>query len=193
MDALNHKGEKLLWGVTKIRKYVCGGIYRVLTNLDGSDTHAEELIKFQVLERLLYFLDDWTQEDTLFEILWVVTNIAGIYRFNLAGPTAHTTALVEKNYLPALGKLLRHRSGSIRTQAAWAIGNIIGDREGYRDLVLEAGLLPAILDIWNGSNMDQGARKESFRISLWIVDNMCRYKPDWHLVKILIDKDETSI
>ena len=81
-----------------------------------------------------------------------------------------------------LGKLLNHPLGSIRTQAAWAIGNIIGDREGYRDLVLEAGFLPFILNIWNGEGLDETSRKESFRISLWIVDNMCRYKPDWHLV-----------
>lgn len=32
LEALSCRGEKLLWGVTKIRKFVCG---------DGSDTHAE--------------------------------------------------------------------------------------------------------------------------------------------------------
>ena len=26
IDSLNHRGEKLLWGVRKIRKYVCGGL-----------------------------------------------------------------------------------------------------------------------------------------------------------------------
>ena len=82
-----------------------------------------------------------------------------------------------------LGKLLVHPLGSIRTQAAWGIGNIIGDREGYRDLVLEAGLLPRILNIYHGAGLDESSQRESFRISLWIVDNMCRYRPDWHLMK----------
>jgi hypothetical protein len=76
--------------------------------------------------------------------------------------------------------------GSIRTQAAWAIGNIIGDREGFRDIVLEAGLLPSILNIWKGEDMDLDSQRESFRISLWIVDNMCRYKPNWQLVYIVL-------
>ena len=104
----------------------------------------------------------------------------------LAGPTAHTTSLVEKGFIIPLGQLLNHPKGNIRTQAAWAIGNIIGDREGYRDLVLEAGLLPLILNIWNGEGLDIDSKKESFRIALWIVDNMCRYKPDWHLVIITL-------
>lgn len=89
---------------------------------------------------------------------------------------------MEKGFLQPLGMLLNHPLGSIRTQAAWAIGNIIGDREGYRDEVLKRGFLPAILQIHKGSGLDSAAQRESFRIALWIVDNMCRYKPDWHLV-----------
>jgi hypothetical protein len=178
------KGDKLHWGVKKIRKYVCG---------DGSDVHAEELMKFGVLERLQFFLDETTETNVLFEILWILTNIA-------AGPTGHTTYLVEKGFLLPLGKLLNHPLGSIRTQAAWAIGNIIGDREGYRDLVLEAGLLSSILQIWKGAEMDEDSQRESFRISLWIVDNMCRYKPNWLLMKpafeiipMVLQQDDPSI
>ena len=37
----------------------------------------------------------------------------------------------------------------------------------YRDLVLEAGLLPLILNIWNGDGLDIDSKKESFRIALW--------------------------
>lgn len=100
-----------------------------------------------------------------------------------------------------LGRLLHHPKGNIRTQAAWAIGNIIGDREGYRDLVLEAGLLPSILNIWKGEHRDIDAQKESFRISFWIVDNMCRYKPDWQMMKpafdvipeVLMNEDDPNI
>jgi hypothetical protein len=42
--------------VKKIRKYVCG---------DGSDVHAQELIQFGVLERLMYFLDETVDSDVL--------------------------------------------------------------------------------------------------------------------------------
>ena len=42
--------------------------------------------------------------------------------------------------------------------------------------------LSAILQIWQGEFSDESARKEAFRISMWVVDNMCRYRPDWHLM-----------
>ena len=62
-------------------------------------------------------------------------------------------------------------------------------------MVLKAGLLPAILEIWIGDNLNDNVKKEALRISLWIVDNMCRYKPDWHLVRFifLIVLDETRL
>ena len=57
LQALNQRDpHALLWGVTKIRKYVCG---------EGSDAHAAELIEFKVLERLQDFLDLTTPTDTL--------------------------------------------------------------------------------------------------------------------------------
>ena len=145
------------------------------------------------MERLIYFLDETVDSDVLFEVLWIFTNIA-------AGPTAHTTYLVDIGCLPMVGKLLNHPLGSIRTQAAWSIGNIIGDREGYRDLVLEQGLLPSILQIWKGEGLDGDSQKESFRIALWIVDNMCRYKPNWmlmrpafELIPMVLQQDDPSI
>ncbi|KAJ2999418.1 hypothetical protein HDV02_003036 [Globomyces sp. JEL0801] len=176
LNALSTHGPNLLWGVTKIRKYVCGGMFHMFNLLpEGSDERVQELIQFRVLDRLLYFLDGHTDPDVIFETLWIVTNIA-------AGPTSHTTILVDMGYLPYLGRLLQHELGPIRTQAAWAIGNIIGDREGYRDLILQNNLLPLILNIWKVNTFDtEAARVESKRISFWIVDNMCRYKPDWHL------------
>jgi hypothetical protein len=79
--------------------------------IDGSDVHAEELINFRVLERLSYFLDENTEGEVLFEVLWVLTNVA-------AGPTPHTTYLVDHGFLQPLGKLLNHPSGAIRTQVS---------------------------------------------------------------------------
>lgn len=82
-----------------------------------------------------------------------------------------------------LSQLLLHRSGSIRTQATWAIGNVVGDREGFRDIVLRDCSLTAILHIWQGDFPDETSRKEAFRICMWVVDNMCRYKPDWNMME----------
>ena len=45
--------------------------------LEGSDAHAQELIQYGVMDRLMYFLDESTEGDVLFEVLWIITNIAG--------------------------------------------------------------------------------------------------------------------
>ncbi len=102
-----------------------------------------------------------------------MTNIA-------AGPPAHTRHVVD--FIPTLSLLMKHADGAVRTQAAWTIGNIVGDREGYRDFVLEGDTLKNLLNIWHGDFQDSAQQKEAFRIAMWVVDNMCRYKPNWHQV-----------
>ncbi|KAL2918655.1 hypothetical protein HK105_201489 [Polyrhizophydium stewartii] len=193
----SHNPEDRLYGIRKIRKYVCGGtwalgciaarglswadLFRLSDPLlacacistENSEVHAQNLITYKVLEKLMWLLQPTEPDLVLFETLWVLTNIA-------AGPTHQTTEIVNIGFLPLLVQLLRHESGSVRTQAAWAIGNIVGDREGFRDRVLKEGTLPAILTIWQGKFQDESSRKEAFRIAMWVVDNMCRYKPDWH-------------
>ena len=130
--------------------------------------------------RLIWFLQPTLPDNLLFEALWILTNIA-------AGPTIQTNAIVESGFLPFLVPLLSHPTGAVRTQAAWAVGNIIGDREGFRDLVLQEGTLAHILKIWEGDFPDESHRKEAFRIAMWVVDNMCRYKPDWHQMGPVFD------
>lgn len=159
--------EQQLEGTKYFRKYVCG---------EGSEQRAQNVIDWKILHAVAGFFRTGTPQPLLFESLWILTNIA-------AGPTSHTTAIVDLNFLPLLVGCLRHPCGAVRTQAAWAIGNIVGDREGYRDIVLNAGVLDPLLKIWElGNFTDVVAQKESFRIAMWVVDNMCRYKPDWHKV-----------
>ncbi|KAI8916046.1 armadillo-type protein [Gorgonomyces haynaldii] len=154
-----------LEGLQYFRKYVCG---------EGSEERAERVIQWGILNTLAWFLTHDTPEALIFETLWIITNIA-------AGPTNHTTSIVEAGFLPLLQTMLSHKEGTIRTQAAWAIGNVVGDREGFRDIVLQNGILHPLLRIWEGPGFrDESARKEAFRIAMWVVDNMCRYKPNWH-------------
>ncbi|KAJ8328404.1 hypothetical protein QVD99_000909 [Batrachochytrium dendrobatidis] len=160
----SRSGDSKLPVIRKIRKFVCG---------DASEAHAQQLIASPLLNMLMWYLEPDTPEPELFETLWILTNIA-------AGPTSHTTKIVDLGFLPHIVRLLKHRSGPIRTQAAWTLGNVVGDREGFRDRVLQEGTLPAILTIWQGEFNEEFSRKEAFRIAMWVVDNMCRYKPDWH-------------
>lgn len=70
LDALACGGERLIWGLRKIRKYVCGGISCHFDS-DGSDSHAQELIEHRVLHRLLYFLDQTVPQDAMVSLLLI--------------------------------------------------------------------------------------------------------------------------
>lgn len=41
-------------------------------------------------------------------------------------------------------------------------------------------MLEPLLKIWHGEFIDDPQRKEAFRISMWCIDNMCRYRPNWN-------------
>lgn len=77
--------------------------------VDGSETHAQEVISWNILSRFLWFLQPELPQSLIFETLWVLTNVA-------AGPTAHTNIIVELGFLPYLIHLLSHPLISIRTQ-----------------------------------------------------------------------------
>lgn len=57
----------------------------------------------------------------------------------------------------------------LHPQAAWALGNIAGDNPSFRDLVLNSGGLPPILQI-----LTQSTRTELTRTATWTLLNLCR-------------------
>ncbi|KAI8809762.1 armadillo-type protein [Cladochytrium replicatum] len=109
----------------------------------------------------------------LYETCWVLTNIA-------AGLPCHTRALVDAGFVSPLVNLLTHSEGIVRTQAAWALGNIAGDSHVFRDQILANGALGPLMDLWNGYFEDDQKRRSGMHVAIWAFANLCRWrKPDW--------------
>jgi importin subunit alpha-1 len=66
---------------------------------------------------------------------------------------------------------MEHSSARIREQACWAIGNIAGDSPALRDLVLETGAMPLILELCSSTRLG------TCRIAVWTLSNLCRGTP----------------
>lgn len=57
-------------------------------------------------------------------------------------------------------------------QAIWAVGNISGDSAEYRDLLIEAGAVQAIIHLINTTK-----NKSNIIHSAWVLSNLCRGNP----------------
>lgn len=75
-----------------------------------------------------------------FESAWVFTNLA-------SRETEHTKYLVELGIVPLLAKILNEKDLEMIDQTVWALGNISGDCEKYRDAVLDTGALDVVLNL----------------------------------------------
>ena len=57
-------------------------------------------------------------------------------------------------------------------QAVWALGNIAGDSPACRDLVLNNGALPPLME-----QLKEGSKISMLRNATWTMSNFCRGKP----------------
>lgn len=120
----------------QIRKYLCE---------DDVNNKAHQILSLSLLPLILPYLSTEIPIDLAYEACWCMTNIA-------AGRTEYTAPLVESGCIPKLASLLNSTNSDIKSQAAWAIGNIAGDCEQYRDLVMEVdGIVSALVGVATGS------------------------------------------
>lgn len=68
--------------------------------------------------------------------------------------------------------LLVENQPGIVEQAVWGIGNIAADNPKYRDLILKAGGMKALIDVIENTN-----KPSLIRNGAWAVTNLCRGKP----------------
>lgn len=62
----------------------------------------------------------------------------------VTGTCEQTNAVVKAGSVPKFVSLLSSQDDSASEQAVWALGNIAGDGPMLRDLVIEAGAVPAL-------------------------------------------------
>lgn len=128
------------------------------------DPPVDAVIEADVIPILVRNLVSNPQAATLiFESAWALTNIAS---------TPKTHVIVDAGAVEPLIQLLRHENPDVREQAAWCLGNIAGDKQEFRDLLLFNGIVEPLL-----LNMMEPATSSLLGNVTWTVSNLCRGKP----------------
>ncbi|KAG4936566.1 hypothetical protein JHK85_051485 [Glycine max] len=128
----------------------------------------DEVIKADVVPRIVEFLESDGFTSLQFEALWVLTNIA-------SGTSQHKRAVVDHGAVPKLVKLLSPTNNydDVREQAVWVLGNIAFDSPCYSDLILNEHALLPLLSLLNPPS----PILSMLRITTWTLSNLVRGKP----------------
>jgi len=133
---------------------------------DADITPIQEVIDAGVLQRLVEFAQDESNDELQYEAIWALTNIA-------CGTTENVRSLVDAGAVPVLVRMLTSENSRTRDQAIWALGNIAGDSPVFRNLVLWAGMMEPLLNITNGANISL----QLLRNTTWVMSVLLRGEP----------------
>lgn len=122
---------------------------------------VEIALKSGAIPLLAQCLSFGSEDEQLLEAAWCLTNIA-------AGKPEETKAL-----LPTLPLLIAHLgekgSSCVAEQCAWALGNVAGEGEDLRDLLLSQGALPPL------ARMMLPDKGSTVRTAAWTLSNLIKF------------------
>ncbi|KAL9652348.1 hypothetical protein ABK040_012004 [Willaertia magna] len=123
-----------LQGVTALRKL-------------EMNTPVDEILQSdEILPTLIKFLSFDSNPNLQVESIWAIDNIVAL------GQSHHVQTVVNTGVVPLLiTKLLKSPSENVVEKSIWALGNIAGDSVQFRDLVLNTGAIPPLLEIIENS------------------------------------------
>lgn len=97
----------------------------------------QEIIDANIVPVLIEYLNSNYLKELQFESCWCLTNIA-------TGRTEHIQCITEKGAIPKFIALLDSQYPNLQDQAIWSLGNIAGEGNTYRDLIIDCGILPSL-------------------------------------------------
>lgn len=132
----------------------------------GSDPDdlIDAMIKAGVVKELVASLRSSACDEQL-QAAWCLTNIA-------SGSHEQTRAVLPA--APVLAQLLSGTNKPLIERAAWALGNVAGDCEAFRDRVVALGVLPPLHRLLAGSLTAAGTSSELVRVASWTLSNLLK-------------------
>lgn len=125
----------------------------------------DRVVELGLVPRMLELCQEHSDPHLQFEAAWALTNVA-------SGTTEQTRAVVDNGGVQTFIGLLSSPSGDVREQAVWALGNVAGDSSALRDVVLAAGALQPVAELYA-----QTQTLTFKRNAIWTISNFCRGKP----------------
>jgi importin subunit alpha-6/7 len=117
------------------------------------------------LVELLSPPENFSDPALVFEASWALTNIAS---------TAFTERIVQHpGTVDKLASLLKHDCPHVREQAGWCLGNIAGDKNEFRDMLLQNKSVVDGMIV----NLEEPHSSSLLQNLCWSVSNLCRGKP----------------
>ena len=151
-------GGKRLYYVKKIRQL-----------LSADTPPINEIVQTGIIPYLIGFLK-LRDIPLLFETSWVLTNLV-----SETNPYS-TNIVVDNRAVPTLMSLLHIENEEVRNQAMWALSNIAANTGNQRDLILNAGALPAIVTMVR-SAIQNPQQLNLLQLGSWTLGNLCKGEP----------------
>jgi len=153
-------GAQVLIAATEIRQL-----------LQQKNPPVDHVVKTGMVPHLVRMLTCPKTPDTLlFEVGWILTNIA-------VEKEAHVRLLVRHKTIDAFMHCIKtSKSSDVFDQAMWGLGNIAGESAKYRDMVLATGVLPIIVTKLQAASAPSLA---TLRIGVWFLANLFRLSPNY--------------
>jgi hypothetical protein len=121
-----------------------------------------------VVGKLVSLLGSCLDKDLVFEVAWILTNLA-------TGSSSTLERLVAAGVIDASAAFFKHEDSATLDQIVWLLSNIAGENVHYRNLVITAGVGDSVIRrIESNPAMDP-----HFLANLcWLLSNLCRGKPN---------------
>ena len=153
LAALSHSSAAQHTGVYALR--------RLLSR--QSEPPVKEVLETGILPHIVQLLAHSPSPRLRWDACWALTNVAS---------TEHAQAVVDAGAFVPLVAAMSSAHEELREQAVWCLGNIAGDGQKFRDLVLnEPTSLSALL------NNAQSGSVSLRRNATWTLSNLCRGEP----------------
>ena len=167
-------------GIISLRKYLVKNV--------ANDSIIQILFDYNTIQKLFEFLLNKNQPHLQLEASWCIANIC-------SSDSKFILNLVNKGIVPILLNLIQNKYPQIAEQAIWAMGNISGDSERIKNIILkEEDIIPNLLYAYNNINHLQNKRG-----LIWVFSNIAKLKNAFNkkkkndianfkpIIKILID------